>query len=256
MTALFYFPSLSTNFVGYTTIIIPLVGYYILMKFLIQKRGEANFDTVRFADERCQEVWLTNVFLTDHSKEDSLLGDQIEYRIELHLYQGFTFVKFFLENGADDPKRYKMRGHESNLNIGLSDTKKLLKYCVDILKIYLHQNPDHFVGFIGEPDQTDDEKGLITPQRLRIYDTIISSYFQLPDYLIDRSELVSRFNMRLIRRCLFNNDVALVSKGQEENFRSLKYELSLREEEELLGMMTTMGALEYQKMIQIDLMSR
>lgn len=144
-------------------------------------------------------------------------------------------MKFFLENKSNDAQRYKKRGQDNQIIIGLFETKKLLTFCSQVLKYYLDLFPEHYVGFIGEPNKADDEKGLVIPQRLRIYDTIISTHFLLPLYKIYRDELVAPFNMRLIRKCFSQSDDDFRTSGQFESLESFKYELSIREEEELLG---------------------
>lgn len=143
-----------------------------------------------------------------------------KYQIELYHYDGFGMVKFYPKCQKNNPNKYKVRGMEIGYSLNFVEIRKILMYCALVMKSYLDDNPDHFIGYIGQTDNKDNLESNMRSesQRASIYDRYTSSIFTLPKYSLSSKEMLGEINMKLIRRAQKHKELTLTD-NQKKNYK-------------------------------------
>jgi hypothetical protein len=203
--------------------------------------GNKNYDDLFFDGSRCQEIWITNIKLTN--KKDK----QVLFIVELYCYDGFSMIKFYPKSLKDSgDKKFKLRGKEFNAEFGVSQIRKILKFCGDIIYFYLDKFPNNLIGFVGQTDDSDDseKKKRHNSQRYLIYQIFINTYFKIPKYVILDNERFNEFNIKLI--ALVNNSVEQeLNVEQIKNYSLFIENMKSRKYEDLIQLMTRITQKKY-----------
>jgi hypothetical protein len=160
------------------------------------------------------------------------------YLVEVHYYNGFAMIKFSPRHKKNDPNKFKIRGQEIGYSLEVSQIRKILRFCSVVMKYYLDENPDHFIGYVGQTDDRDNRPSKMRDesQRAYIYDTYVSSVFHLPKYSISSNDLFGPFNMKLVRTATKHKELTLNPK-QKMNYE--KFKIYLERNQSLIPEMMT-----------------
>lgn len=128
-------------------------------------------------------------------------GEPRKIIIEIHKYNGFAMIKYYPHHLKKNPKKYEMRG---KLAIGyLLTTNTVLRIIYEsalIMRDYLDENSDEFVGYLGQKDTKDNKRKREQSQRSSVYNTVTSSIFNdKHKYKLSSKKKFEEINLRLIR---------------------------------------------------------
>lgn len=123
--------------------------------------------------------------------------------VEVHEYKGYAMLKFYPRNHKDNRKKYELRGlDEVGYILPRMSFFFVLSQCSDIMKSYLDEHPEHFIGYVGQVDRRDNQRNKLTSQRSDVYNFILSSIIDHDKYKIITKEAFKEINIRLIRKNL------------------------------------------------------
>ncbi|HEY9082884.1 MAG TPA: hypothetical protein VKZ45_02550 [Vicingaceae bacterium] len=140
--------------------------------------------------------------------------------IEIHRYKGFALVKFYPFHLKKNPKKYEFRGEKSlGYAVSLKTVYSIIHECILIMRDYLDENPEEFVGYVGQVDDKDNKRKREQSQRSSIYNTITTSVFENNNqYKFSSKKVFKEINLRLIRKIISKQENRLTKK-QMENYR-------------------------------------
>jgi hypothetical protein len=191
---------------------------------IIKRTGFIDYDRKRFpdADVTSINIYSTSFCQTIETPRKIKTKRRI-YLVELHNYHGFGMVKFYPKSQKNNSRKYKIRGEEIGFCLNFGEIRQVLKFCALVMKTYLDDYPDHFIGYIGQTDQRDNLLGKMRAeaQRAHIYDRYTSSLFTLPKYSLSAKELFGPINMKLIRRAVKHKEFTLTD-NQKFNYNNFK----------------------------------
>jgi len=145
--------------------------------------------------------------------------------LEPHCAQGFAVVKFYPKLIKSNPARFQLRGiSELGFEFGVKSVKIILVECALLMRDYLEENPDNFVGYIGQTDRRDNKvsKPRETAQRADIYNLYTNSMFLYPKYKLSSKKMFLEVNLRLIRKVRSKQENR-ITKIQKSNYNSFLY---------------------------------
>ncbi len=144
-----------------------------------------------------------------------------KYIIELHIYSGFAMVKYYPFCLKKNAKKYELRGEKIiGFRLSVSSFLELTHECAKLMRDYLIDKPEEFVGYIGQVDSKDNERKRERTQRSAVYDTLTSSIFNDTNrYKIITKKVFNEVNLRLIRMKISRQDGKL-TKSQMRNYSS------------------------------------
>lgn len=180
-----------------------------------QKRTDNNQFNEFFFEDEVEEIQLFGINVFSNEKKR-------RYLIELHCSNGFAILKFYPKHLKNNKLKYQLRGKDQlGYALGFEQIKQLLFACATIMRNYLEQNPDHFVGYIGQTDEKDNrpEKRRITAQRSDIYNLLTNSIFLYPKYKLSSKQIFEEVNLRLIRK-VRSKQQGKITKAQMNNYNS------------------------------------
>ncbi len=156
------------------------------------------------------------------SKNRTKSRDRI-FIIELHLYDGFGMIKFYPRHIKDNPNKYRMRAKDLGYSMKLKEVKEILWETAELMKLYLDEFPNNFVGYIGQPDDKDDSinRRRLVSQRASIYNALVASVFKIPKYNLSAPNLYKEINLKLIRRIIDKNKEYTLSDIQKANYSKI-----------------------------------
>lgn len=139
----------------------------------------------------------------------------------MHRYSGFAMVKYYPFCLKKNAKKYELRGEKAiGFILSISSFFKLTHECAKLMRDYLIEKPDEFVGYIGQLDSKDNKRKRERTQRSSVYDILTSSIFNdTSKYKIITKRVFSEVNLRLIRMKVSKQDGKL-TKNQMRNYNS------------------------------------
>jgi hypothetical protein len=180
----------------------------------IKPSGIKELDSVSFSNG-LEEIILFGLNLTciNHKKR--------RYIIELHVYNPFSMIKFYPACAKYNSRKYELRGkHEIGFTISKKTFLEMVYQCALIMKNHLDNNPNKFVGYIGQTDKIDLIRNKKTSQRSDVYNIITSSLFDPSKYQHATKEIFQEINLRLFRKIHEENQHELTKK-QHENYNQI-----------------------------------
>jgi hypothetical protein len=138
----------------------------------------------------------------------------------MHIASGFAFVKFYPKKVRGHENKFQLRGSkELGFEFGIKSVKIILLECAYIMRDYLEENPDCFVGYIGQTDSRDNKerKQRLTAQRADIYNLYTNSIFLYPKYKLSSRKVFQEVNLRLIRKVRSKQE-GRINKAQKTNY--------------------------------------
>lgn len=204
----------------------------ISLRAHFKRTSNIQLDEIRFPDVFVQEIKLYSYSIeTKKIKKDQQFIKKRIYHFELHIYDGFSFLKFYPKIHKSNPNKYKLRDNDLGFNLNFGQVRLILKFCALIIKTYLDENPNCFAGYIGQTDEKDNiiGKERIYSQRSTIYNQYTSSLFLPPKYSLSARELFGAFNLKLIRRIRIKHQEFTLNNEQLENFECFKSYLLYKE---------------------------
>jgi len=156
------------------------------------------------------------------SKNKVKIRDRI-FTIELHLYDGFGMIKFYPRHLKNNPNKYRMRAKDLGYSMTLSEVKEILWETAELMKLYLDELPNNFIGYVGQPDDKDDSvnRRRTISQRASIYNTLVASVFKIPKYNLSAPNLYKEINIKLIRRIIDKDKEYTLSDIQQTNYSKM-----------------------------------
>lgn len=166
-----------------------------------------------FQDESIDEIHLYGINVPCKA------GKKRKILIELHISKGFAMIKFYPKKLRNSPAKFQLRGEQLGFQFGIESVKKILFECAIIMRDYLEENPDCFVGYIGQTDNRDnrDQKKRITAQRADIYNLFTNSIFLYPKYKLSSRKIFQEVNLRLIRK-IRSKQNGRINKAQKMSY--------------------------------------
>jgi hypothetical protein len=192
---------------------------------VINRSGIDHYDNVRLTDSDVSKVKLysTSILQEVEKKGVKTLRKRI-YIVEVYYYTGFGIIKFYPRCKKNEINKFKIRDSQIGYSLSVPQIRGILRFCSFVMKSYLDDNPDSFIGYIGQTDDKDNlpKKMREEAQRAFIYDRYVTSVFKLPKYSVSSNEVFGAFNMKLIRTALKHKEFTLTSnqKVNYEHFRS------------------------------------
>lgn len=192
----------------------------------IKRTGFEEIDRIKFPDTDIEFIrlyslsFIQKVVTAKKTKEKKRI-----YFIEIHYYNGFGMLKFYPRSKKNDTNKYKIRGVDMGFELNFGQVRQILKSCAYLMKLYLDDFPDNFMGYVGQTDNKDNLESNMREQSQRsyIYDTYTTSFFSLPKYNLSSKKLFGPINLKLIRRAEKHKEYSL-STNQKENYnRFLSY---------------------------------
>jgi hypothetical protein len=166
---------------------------------------------------------INTVNLKKKKKEEVKEIKDRTFIIELHLYNGFGMIKFYPRHLKDNPNKYKMRAKSLGYSMRLREVKEILWETAELMKTYLDEFPNNFMGYVGQPDDKDDleSRRRTISQRASIYNTLVASVFKIPKYNLSAPDLYKAINLKLIRRITDKNKEYSLSDTQKSNYKNM-----------------------------------
>ncbi|WP_421752948.1 hypothetical protein [Croceimicrobium sp.] len=209
-----------------------------------KKRDNDNLSDIHFPYGLVQvERFSINLIGTtlSHAPRKVIKG----YVIELHHYPGFAMIKYYPRMCKNDPKKYQLRSKELGYQLSYISLRCILKQSASLIKIYLDDNPDSIIGYVGQPDNYDDRSkvDVRTAQRARVYNRYVLSMFQSHKYAFPEDKLFRDLNLNFIRK-VHKHERQLTTK-QRVNYLNMKTNLTAHEKE-LFNFMTSATKKQYE----------
>ncbi|MCC7333059.1 MAG: hypothetical protein IT232_10690 [Flavobacteriales bacterium] len=176
----------------------------------------------RTRDEAYNEIMFPHGLLEIHNytlKVITTSNSNKKIIIEIHRYKGFALIKFYPFHLKKNKNRYEYRG-EKQLGYSLSSRTVfyIIHECILVMRDYLEENPNEFVGYVGQVDSKDNIRKREQSQRTSIYNRITSSIFEDGTiYKISSKKIFKEINLRLIRKIISKQENKL-TKQQMENY--------------------------------------
>ena len=142
------------------------------------------------------------------------------YLIELHHYNGFALLKFYPKILKKNKRKYEIRGVELGFNLSKPEVFQLMYECAKIMRDYLENNQNCFIGYVGQTDKIDNHKNRrrLYSQRSSIYNLMTNSIFVAPKYKLSSGKIFQEVNLRLIRKVKSKQE-GKITKEQMENYK-------------------------------------
>lgn len=103
--------------------------------------------------------------------------------VEIHEYRGYAMLKFYPRHHKDNKKKYELRGlDEVGYILPRMSFFFVLSQCSDIMKNYLDDHPEYYIGYVGQVDRLDNKRNRFTSQRSDVYNLILSSIIEHDKY--------------------------------------------------------------------------
>ena len=163
----------------------------------IKRTDNPNWNDQLFEGDVINEIHLYGVNVP------CMKGKTRKILVELHLADGFAFIKFYPKRVRSYEQRYQLRGkNQLGFEFPISSVKAILLECAYVMNEYLENNPDNFIGYVGQTDDRDNKpnKYRVTAQRADIYNLYTNSIFLSPKYKLSSQKVFQEVNLRLIRR--------------------------------------------------------
>lgn len=143
------------------------------------------------------------------------------YIIETHKYNGFAMVKYYPDCLKKNPKKYEIRGKAAiGYLLRWNTVLEIIFECALIMRDYLEENREEFVGYIGQVDSKDNKRKREQSQRCFVYNVLTSSIFSDNDkYKFSSKKKFKEVNLRLIRVKISKQEGKLTAK-QMANYNS------------------------------------
>lgn len=183
---------------------------------VLKRSGNLQLDTLRFLNEDTISIKLYSFSIVQQMQGAT---KKRGYIIELHEFNGFAFLKFYPRTLKNHAKKYELRSEDIGFQLSFAEVRNILWQCAHLMKTYLEENPDNFVGYVGQTDKKDNVNNRLREksQRSSIYDMYVSSLFKLPKYSLSAEELFASINLKLIRNVNgFEKDQ--LTRLQKENY--------------------------------------
>ncbi len=147
-------------------------------------------------------------------------GKKKRYLIELHFYIGFALLKFYPKKLKNNKRKYEIRGSELGFNLSKPEIFKLMYECAKIMRDYLENNQNCFVGYVGQTDKVDNQNNRrrLFSQRSSIYNLLTNSIFIAPKYKLSSKKIFEEVNLRLIRKVRSKQE-GKITKEQMDNYK-------------------------------------
>lgn len=201
---------------------------------LIKRSGFEEIDRITFPDSNIEFIRLYSLsFFQKVIRAKKEKEKKRRYLIEIHCYNGFGMLKFYPTIKKKYSNKYKIRGADIGFELNFGQFRQILKSCAYLMKLYLDEFPDNFIGYIGQTDDKDNisSKMRTQSQRSYIYDTYTTSLFSFPKYSLSSKKLFGPINLKLIRRVEKHKEFTL-SIIQKENYN--RFLLCLEKNENLI----------------------
>lgn len=211
---------------------------HLLNKFKRTDNSALNYRL--FDDETIQEIHLFGINVPCKK------GKNRKILIELHLANGFAFVKFYPKKIRGSELKFQLRGNKQlGFEFGIHSVKVILFECALVMRDYLDENPDCFVGYVGQTDPKDNrqKKYRETAQRADIYNLYTNSIFLYPKYKLSSRKVFQEVNLRLIRKVRSKQN-GKINKAQKINYDTFLLFFE-RNKDKHLEMMTEKTKLQY-----------
>lgn len=191
---------------------------------MVESRAKKGIRIKRGNDEAINAVSFPNGLLEIQTYKlgvnDSCDKPRI-YCIEIHKYKGFAMIKYYPDCLKKNPKKYEIRG---KVTIGYLLKRitvlEIIHECAILMRDYLEENKEDFVGYIGQVDFKDNKRKRELSQRCYVYNVLTSSIFSDNDkYKFSSKKKFKEVNLRLIRRKISKQDSKLTA-NQMANYKS------------------------------------
>jgi hypothetical protein len=129
-------------------------------------------------------------------------------------------LKFYPRHLKNNKRKYEIRGEELGYHLSTPKIMRLLIQCAYIMRDYLEENPNCFVGYIGQPDKKDDthSKKKLQSQRSDVYNLLTNSIFAAPKYKLSSKNIFQEVNLRLIRK-VTSKQKGKITSEQMSNYK-------------------------------------
>ncbi len=143
------------------------------------------------------------------------------YMIETHKYKGFAMIKYYPDCLKKHPKKYEVRGKAViGYLLRPYTVLEIIHECAIIMRDYLEENREEFVGYIGQIDTKDNKRKREQSQRCFVYNVLTSSMFKdSTKYKLSSKKKFKEVNLRLIRVIVSKQEGKLTQK-QMQNYNS------------------------------------
>ena len=179
---------------------------------------------------RTQNIQYDAIIFPDGIEEIHLYGYNVyesekrkrRYLIELHISHGFALIKFYPKCLKKHKRKYELRGlKEIGFTLSKANIIKVIYECAKVMRDYLDQNPDCFVGYVGQTDSRDNKpnRRRTVSQRSSIYNLLTNTIFQYPKYKLSSGRIFKEVNLRLIRKVRSRQE-GKINKVQMQNYQS------------------------------------
>jgi len=178
-----------------------------------QKRSDNTIYNAFVFDDGVEEIRLYGFNITANNKKR-------RYLIELHISNGFAMVKFYPKCLKNNKQKFQLRGKEQiGFTVDFSSIRELLYACALVMRDYLDENQNCFVGYIGQTDDKDNrlQKKRVRSQRSDIYNLLTNSIFIYPKYKLSSRLIFEEVNLRLIRKVTSKQE-GKITKIQMKNY--------------------------------------
>ncbi|MBL0912916.1 MAG: hypothetical protein IBJ09_11145 [Bacteroidia bacterium] len=189
-----------------------------LIQKLFRSLSDPDYNRITFPEHVIEiHIWGLNL-----SEPDLRSGKtkKRRYIIELHLFDGFSMVKFYPHCQKNNPKKYQLREEELGYRLSKRNIFAIIYTCAILMHDYLNRYPDCFAGYIGIPDKKDNAvtRRRTLSQRASIYHLLTNSVFVYPKYKLSSKSVFDDINLRLIRKVRSKQE-GKITRAQMENYR-------------------------------------
>jgi hypothetical protein len=191
---------------------------------IIKRSGIDSFDNIQLPDSDVSKVTIYSTTINQEIEKKGVVRTKKRiYHIELYHYTGFGIIKFYPKCKKGDVNKFKIRGPQIGYTLSVPQIRSILRFCSIVMKAYLDDHPNNFIGYIGQTDDKDNsiKKMRLEAQRAFIYDRYVTSVFKVPKYNVSSKELFGAFNLKLIRTVKKHRELTLTA-NQKTNYEHFK----------------------------------
>lgn len=189
-----------------------------LIQKLCRSPRDPDYNRITFPEHVHEiHIWGLNVSQPDPRKGKPR---KRRYIIELHLFDGFSMVKFYPHSQKNNPRKYELRGEEIGYSLSRQNIFAIIYTCALLMHDYLNRHPDCFAGYIGLPDKKDNAstRRRAFSQRASVYNLLTNSVFVYPRYKLSSKQVFDEVNLRLIRKVRSRQE-GRITRAQMENYQ-------------------------------------
>lgn len=179
---------------------------------IIRRSDNHHLDSSRIPDQEVTCIKIYSMCIKREIKKRGVIKSKKRiYLIEMFHFEGFGLIKFYPKSVKNHSNKYKLRGNEIGYSLSISEIRSILRNCSVLMKSYLEEHPNNFVGYIGQTDDKDNlpNKMRDEAQRAWIYDRYVTSIFLPPKYSVSSNEVLGELNMKLIRKAEKHKEFSL-----------------------------------------------